>query len=129
MVRPAIRVEGLRELRRAFKEAGDKESLAALKRAHKEAAEAVVKRALPNVPVLTGRLQTSVRALGAPSGGRAKAGGARVPYGPPIHWGWPARNIERRPFLWNALQELRGETGDMFLEALEAELRPLQWGR
>lgn len=127
--RAVVEVQGLRELRRAFREAGDKDALAALKRAHKEAADLVVKEALPNVPVLTGKLQSSVRALGAPSGGRAKAGRARLPYSAPIHWGHPRRNIARRPFLWDALQAVKGQVDDLFLEALEAELRPLQWGR
>lgn len=122
-IRPAVELHGVKEARRAFKNAKDKESLDALKAAHKEAAELVVRRALPNVPVLTGALKSTVKALASSASGRAKAGTPqRVPYGPPIHWGWPRRNIERRPFLWDALQDVRGHIDDIFLEALEKNL-------
>lgn len=28
-----------------------------------------------------------------------------VPYAGPIHFGWPARNIEAQPFLWEAADD------------------------
>lgn len=111
-----IRVEGARELRAALRLAGG-ELGRALAAANKSAAEVVVEDALPNVPVLTGRLKKSVRALGSQRSGRAVAGKAAVPYGAAIHWGrkrgnvgWPPGNhkgpntIVGRPFLWDAAQ-------------------------
>lgn len=83
-MKPAVTVHGLKELRRALKAAEDAAGVALLKAAHKASAEAVVARALPNVPVRTGALRASVRALGSQTKGTAKAGGARVPYAAPI---------------------------------------------
>lgn len=121
-----IRVEGLQEVRAALRRLGDHDLQVALKRANKAAAERVVRDALPNVPVRSGALRASVRALGSQSAGRALAGGARVPYGPAVHWGTGPRpgrkgphNIRRRPFLLDAAQRNVGAiTGEY-----EAEIR------
>lgn len=112
-------VEGLDELRRLLRQVADKELTDALKAAHKEAAKVVVAKALPNVPVRTGRLKASVRALGSQRSGRAVAGNKAVPYAAAIHWGRSSGNVSfkhgryskgqgaitGRPFLWNAAQE------------------------
>lgn len=118
-VKPDFRVEGAREFAKAARKAKDKGSLDALKAAYKKAAELVVARALPNVPVVTGRLQASVRALASQSSGRGVAGKASVPYAPAVHWGWPAHNIERNPFLWDALQSVKDQIPDIFWEEVD----------
>lgn len=124
----AVNVEGLKELRRAIKETGDKELPKALQRANKAAAERVVRAALPNVPVRTGRLRSAVRATGSQSAGRALAGGARVPYAQAVHWGTGPRpglrgphDIKRRPFLWDAAQRQVGAVATEY----EAEIDKL----
>lgn len=111
-----IKVEGADELRRAFRQI-DGDLGKALAAANKTAAEQVVEAALPAVPVRSGRLKSSVRALGSQRSGRAVAGKAGVPYAAAIHWGrkrgnvgWPPGNrmgrnvIQGRPFLWDAAQ-------------------------
>lgn len=118
-VQPDFRVEGAKEFAKAARKAQDKGSLDALKAAYKRAAELVVRTALPNVPVVTGTLKASVRALASQSSGRAAAGKKAVPYAPPIHWGWPAHNIERHPFLFDALQSVKAEIPDIFWEEVE----------
>lgn len=118
--RVAVKVEGAKELRKAFKQAGDKDLLNALKAANKSAAQLVVEKALPAVPVRSGRLKASVRATATQRQGVARAGRSSVPYGAAIHWGRKRGNvgsppgnriaanpIRGRPFLWNAAQRGR----------------------
>jgi len=53
------------------------------------------------VPVKTGRL----RASGMPQAAQGVATvGYSVPYANPIHWGWPTRGIEARPWLTQAAE-------------------------
>lgn len=113
----SVRVEGADELRRAIRAISDKQLAGQLKDTNKSAAQIVVDRALPNVPVASGRLRSSVWALGSQRAGQAKAGRANVPYAAAIHWGRRAGNVGRppgnhtggnpiqgRPFLWDAAQ-------------------------
>src|SRR5690606_19193897 len=67
----------------------------------REGALVVAKAARP--PVLTGRLFMSIRPTATKTTGVVRAGGARVPYAGPIHWGWRRRNISPQPFLVTAL--------------------------
>lgn len=118
-----VQVSGLREARKAFRRAEDKEALDAVKRAHREAADAVLKVALPMVPVRTGTLKGSVKTLASRSRGRVKAGTrVRVPYAGPIHFGWPGRGIEAQPFLTDALERTRGDVDEVFMDALHREI-------
>ena len=104
--RPVITVEGVDDLRRDLRRLKDDDLNAAMKEANQVLAKRVIDKALPMVPVLTGRLRSSVRGLGNLSGAIGKAGGARVPYAAAIHWGWPARNIKGTPFLTTAAQSV-----------------------
>lgn len=74
-----IRVEGLAELRKAFRDL-DKEAKKGLRLANKSAAEIVAEAARPRVPVRTGRARASVRATATQSSASVSAGGAKVPY-------------------------------------------------
>lgn len=116
-----VRVTGLKELQSAMRRAGNKDVPRAVRLVNKNLAQQVVDLALPRVPVNTGRLQRSVKALGGVRDAKAKAGSAaRVPYAPPIHWGWPAHGIRPNPFLWNALARARSNEHfeDEYLKAL-----------
>lgn len=62
-----------------------------IKKVNLEAAKLVEREAKQRVPVLTGRLRASIRSSGQAGKGVVRAGGARVPYANPIHWGWPSR--------------------------------------
>ena len=112
---PAIRVEGLREVRKTLRDLDDAVGKDMLKKAHKSLADQLADLALPHVPVgTTGQLKGSVRGLGSISAATGKAGGARVPYAAAVHWGTGPRpglkgphNIARRPFLWDAVEKLR----------------------
>lgn len=102
MPKPAIEVQGLKELQREVRRVKDSGISKALRETNKRLADKVIAKALPNVPVRSGRLKASLRGQGRPSGAVGKAGGARVPYAAAIHWGWRRHNIKGRPFLTEA---------------------------
>ncbi len=112
----------------------------ALKDANKKAAEIVVRLALPNVPVRSGRLRASVRAQSSAKKGNVRAGTpSRVPYAAAIHWGRStgavgykhghyaksAHPLEGRPFLWNAKNDAleSGELEDAYAQACNNVVR------
>lgn len=97
-----IRVEGMRTLRATLRKAGD--DLSDLKEAHAAAAGIVVPAARASAPRRTGRLAGNVRGSGTKTGAVIRAGGARVPYAAPIHWGWEKRGIAPNPFISTAAQ-------------------------
>lgn len=110
-MKPRIEVEGERELRRALR--GVEGSTEDLKAAHKAAAEVVAVQARIEVPVRSGRLKNTIRALGSKTIGQVAAGqGRAVRYAGPVHFGWPSRPnpakgwrggpIRPQPFLYDA---------------------------
>jgi hypothetical protein len=117
---PSIRVEGADELRRALRYIGDAGLKNELKAAHKSVGQLVAESAIPNVPVRTGRLRASVKALGSQRDARVKAGTARVDYAAAIHWGRKRGGvIVGRPFLWNAAQRAQGRVVNQFERAID----------
>jgi hypothetical protein len=115
--RPAVEVEGARQLRRSLKAAGV--SLADLKSAHAEVAAQVATRAHGRAPKVTGRLDASIRSAGTQSAAIVRAGGAAVPYAGPIHWGWPARHITAHPWIADAAEESQDQWSRTYLRAVE----------
>lgn len=95
-----LEVEGGRELRAALK--GIDGGIKDLKATHAKIAHAVTPVAQRQAPSVSGALAASVRGTGTASAAIVRAGGSKVPYGGPIHWGWPARNIVAQPFLTDA---------------------------
>ena len=100
----AVHVEGLEELR-ARLVALDKGLAARVKATNFDAAMLVAKAANAHVPVVSGKLARSIRASATTHTAVVRAGGAKVPYAAPIHWGWPKHNIHPNPFLYDALDE------------------------
>jgi hypothetical protein len=127
MAQPAIRVEGGRELRRKFREAGD--DMTDLKDLHKQLADDVAGTAKTKVPVRSGRLRNSVRGSGTKTAARVRAGNNRksgptsVPYAAPIHFGWRARGIRPQPFLYEALDDRRQEVIDRYNDEVRSIIR------
>lgn len=133
-----VKVEGLVELRKTLRNLGDKELVNQLKQTNKSAAQIVVQAALPNVPVRSGRLKGSVRALGSQRSGRAVAGAARAKHAGAIHWGRKRGNvgsppgnrigvnmITGRPFLWNAARAHERQIAEQYADDIAALLRRL----
>jgi hypothetical protein len=102
MAGQTVRVEGLNNLVRTLNRASA--DLSDLKDAHAAAGRLVAADAIPRAPRVSGRLAGSVRPARQARRARVMAGGARVPYAGPIHWGWQARNIRPDPFIsWAAM--------------------------
>lgn len=122
---PAIRIEGLREVRKQLKDFNDKVGKDMLKDAHKQLADKVVDLAAPNVPTRTGKLAGSLRPSPTVAAAYGKAGGGSVPYAAAVHWGTGPRlgkrgphNIARRPFLLDGLNRLEPDAADAYAEEL-----------
>ena len=98
----SIRVRGLNEAVRALKVIGvpAKE----ISQAGFEAGQVVADEARTLVPVKTGKLKNSIRVAKQQRAIVVRAGGARVPYANPIHWGWFRRGIMPNPFFSKALK-------------------------
>jgi len=109
-----VQVIGADQLKRIIGQVNDGFERKALADANKKAAEVVVRRALPNVPVRSGKLKASVKAMSTPKKGNVRAGTpSRVPYAAAIHWGRKRGGvIPARPFLWNAKSEAL-ESGEL----------------
>lgn len=118
MAKAGIRVDGLNELRRDLRKAKDSELNAEMRKIHKELADEVVAKALPNVPVRTGRLRQSVRSAGTVRDAIGRAGNRTAPYAAVIHWGSPRRNIPRRPFLRDAAEQVERDVVDRYEKAV-----------
>lgn len=119
-----IRVVGARQLRRELKRAGD--DLTQLKAAHTEAAAVVRDFSIGSVPVRTGTLMHSIRSSGTNTKSVVRAGGAKVPYAGPIHWGWPARNIRETAFIADAAKASEPEWTGIFKKALDEALNKIK---
>ena len=117
--KPVVQVTGAKELRKALKHMGA--DLSDLTRTNKAAAEPVAQRAREIVPHVTGRLSRNIRATATRTQGLVAAGGSAVPYAGPIHFGWPARNIQPQPFLYDALDQ----RGDQVVSVYEKHIGDL----
>jgi hypothetical protein len=136
VVGPSVEVEGVDNVQRSLRIFGDAGLKVALKSAHLTAAEVVRDEALPHVPVKTGALKASVRALGAQAKGNVKAGTAKVNHASAIHWGrkvgrvWRGRMapspIQARPFLHDALQRKKPEIEAAFLKDVDQMLETVR---
>lgn len=76
--------------------------LADLGAVHATIARYVAMRAAAMAPHRSGRLAGNVRGGKGKTAAIVRAGGARVPYAGPIHWGWPRRHITANPFMVDA---------------------------
>lgn len=116
MTRPAIKVSGEDDVRRALRAIGADD----LREAHAEAAGVVEQRAEQLVPRRSGRLAGSISSAVRGSGGVVEAGGS-LPYGAVIHFGWPGHGIEPQPFLYDAADERR----DAVIEVYEDRMNQI----
>lgn len=119
-----VRVEGARQLRRDLKRAGIE--LESLKAAHDEAARFVAARAKIAAPRRTGALASTMRGAGTKGRASVRAGYARTPYGPAIHWGWPARNIAAQPWVSDTAQRTEPHWVLIYRQAVSALLDTIE---
>jgi hypothetical protein len=138
MAGPVVRVEGAKELARAFRRAGG--STRELSGAYRTIARELVPPAQRAAPRRTGRLAGSTRGLARSTSAILAAGGARVPYAGVIHFGnpsvktYPARSGTKRetgtlgvirpnPWLYRTLDSRRDEVLEAFDRNVAALLR------
>jgi hypothetical protein len=95
-------------------------SLDDLKAAHAEVARMVERSAAAAAPHRTGALARSLRSSGTKTEAVVRAGGAKVPYAAPIHWGWPKRHIEASLFITKPAADTEPQWLPVYLAALEA---------
>lgn len=123
-----IRIEGLREFRRALREA-DRNAPKGLRLAGNKAAEIVVTAARPRVPLGPGKgghARDSIRAASTQSAARVKGGGARFPYYPWLDFGGSVgrKRSVHRPFIkegryiWRAFVDHKDEIHHKLADAL-----------
>lgn len=116
-------VEGMKDLNKALRRVGDYDTMREIKAANLEAAETVAEASKYEVPVRSGRLKKTIKAGGNSKESFVRAGTpARVPYAPPVHWGWSARRIAPQPFVYEAFDKRINEVKD----AYEKQLRKLR---
>lgn len=95
-----VRVRGAKRLRRELRRAGvDLKQLRAANRAAAEIAKGTAVALAPvggpyprtgrGRPRTGGRLKASLRTYASNRSGQVRAGGGRIPYAGPVHWGWP----------------------------------------
>ena len=113
----SIKATGVKELRRELRKMGD--DLEDLKALNLDVATLVSDRAKDIVPRRTGTLADTIRPAGTKTAGRVRAGFKRVPYAGVIHFGWPARRIQPQPFLYDALDQRRGEVFDAYFKGVK----------
>ena len=115
-----IDVDGLGRLRRDLRKLGD--DLADLKDANAAVAGLVAAAAAARAPHRSGRLAASVRGNRAAGKATVAAGGARLRYAGPIHYGWPAHHIEPHPFVTDAAQATEGTWLPLYEQAIDHQV-------
>ncbi|WP_349866847.1 hypothetical protein [Leifsonia sp. WHRI 6310E] len=101
--RAIAEVEGADRFRRTLRKAGI--DLKNLRNVHKSVGAIVATAAARLAPRRTNRLANNIRAGATQKAAFVRAGGARVPYAGPVHWGWPKHHIPANPFMTTAAQE------------------------
>lgn len=119
--KPAVQVHGAREFRAAMKTMqADLKDLTAV---NKAAAQPVYQEALSTVPIRSGNLRDTHRVRATRTGARVTAGSGVVPYAGPIHFGWPAHNIEPNPWLWEAAADREKDVVGEYEQHIAALIR------
>lgn len=117
----AVKVEGLRDLNRALTKTGaDVEDLKDL---NQDISQLVVQTAQSLVTVVSGDLRSSIKGNRAKGKAVVKAGGARIPYAGPIHWGWPKRGIAPSMFLADAVDQNTEQITHKYQDGIDKVLR------
>jgi hypothetical protein len=115
----SVRTTGLAKTARALEKAGADST--DMKQLMFDIGMLIVRASLP--PVLSGRLKSTIRAGRGKTKAVVRAGGAKAPYAPVIHYGYRARNIEPQPYLLEALQKERGDVFRQLENGIEDILR------
>lgn len=123
----AFDVEGIPELRRAFKRAAEQGIPLSLKKVNHGIGEKVIKRTKPKLPVVAGDYAASLRAGNTSWHAVVRAGyRVRAPHAPIIHWGSAYRpSNPPRPHLAETAVEMVPELERDYIDGLSRELNKL----
>ena len=121
--RPAVRVRGAAELRRALGNMED--GVKDLTRVQRDAADIVAQESRGLVPVGDGTLRGSIKSRASKTRSSVAAGRRSVVYAGVIHFGWPRHNIEPQPFLYEALDKRHDEVVKLYEDRVSALVRKL----
>lgn len=115
-----LRVDGARRLRADLKAAGT--GVQDLKDAHKKVADLVAREAAPDAPVgppAGGHIKDTIRTSGTASAAIVRAGRARMPYGPAVHWGYRAGHIKAQPWIYRAAQRTSDQWVRIYTDSVQ----------
>lgn len=122
MTRDGVRITGLRETIRDLEKFGI--SADDLKDAFGTISAQVAREATGLVPVITGRLQNTIKPARTKNKAVVRAGsGARAPYAAAINYGWPAHNITGTGFLTTPANTNLEAKADQIRANLDALIR------
>lgn len=112
---PTVEVEGLNKLLKALEKL-DAEAKDDFKEIGLKVGKFVADRARGEAPVRSGNLIKTIRPVSTRRGAKIRAGSARVPYAPVIHFGWRKRNIQPNHFLYRAVDKSVDEAVTMYMD-------------
>ena len=108
----AIKVTGLskvqRDLRKLSTDALDLNKSEFLE-TNKQVAEIIINESKKYVPVVSGALAAALKNKSTKKSAKVGTTYAKMPYGGPIHFGWPKRAIKPNPFFYDAIDSRRNE--------------------
>ncbi|WP_104087265.1 hypothetical protein [Arthrobacter sp. GMC3] len=119
-----IEVKGARQLQATMRSAG--KGLTDFTTPNRDAADIAARASAALAPVRSGRLQRTIRASGSRTAAIIRAGNSTVPYAPPIHWGWPGRNIIPQPFLSDGAQDSEGRWIPVYEDYVDEYLHTIE---
>lgn len=118
-----VKVEGARQLRATLRRAGH--DLEDMKATNRKVAEVVDNKAKKHAPVGNDvhkrgkRLRDTIRPGATKTTAVIRAGGKKVPYANPIHWGWGKRHIRPQSFLMISARATESQWLQIYFHDLE----------
>lgn len=117
-VQTTVDVDGLNRLVKQLRNL-EPELWEELKEANRELGDEIAGDARGLARRRSGTMAATIRGGGTARTGLVRAGGARVPWTGPQHFGWAARSISPNPFLYDALDRRADEVRDRYLRKLD----------
>ena len=122
--KPAVKFNGAAEFRAKLQQMGV--DLKDFKTINRLIAENVADNARGRAPVgrdrkghSGGTLQGDIRAGATKTRAYVSVGRKKIPYAGPIHFGWPARNIEPNPFLYEAMDSRADDVREVYAKRVD----------
>lgn len=81
---------------------------------NKAVAEIIINESRKNIPVVSGALAAAIKNKSTKKSAKVGTTYSQMPYGGPIHFGWPARGIRPNPFIYDAIDSRRDEVRDRY---------------